>query len=222
MARSSPKRVVSPDVGARSPPARLAQARFAGLPPLVAQPSGTSPPSPPNRRVSARAPESEHADTWTPRRPSFSTSSRTPASVPGLRSASYRRKGGAEKHSGDVTAAGLTILRHSAQAGELRPATSTMGLTPSALQRISTSSGEAPAAADSGDAAPDVLRQRLEQRRASGPPRSGLAGALGAAVRSRGNSRGSSREGREGELPATRRERRADSRSTPSPEDEFT
>ena len=170
----------------RSPTARLAQARFAGLPPLVG-PSGTSPP---NRRLSARAPESEHADDWTPRRPSYSTSTRTPASTPGLRSATYRPKGGPERHSGDVTMAGLTMLRPSAPAGELRHATSTMGLTPSALQRISASSGEAPAAADSGDAAPDgISRQRpgMEQRRASGPPRYGMVGALGAAVRSRGN-----------------------------------
>ena len=186
MARSSPNRTISPHpevrITERSPTSRLAQARFAGLPPLV----GASGTSPPNRRLSARAPESEHADAWTPRRPSYSTSTRMPASTPGLRSATYRPKGG---HSGDVTMAGLTMLRHSAQAGELRHATSTMGLTPSALQRISASSGEALAAADSGDAAPDgIPRQRQEQqRRASGPPRYGMVGALGAAVRSRGN-----------------------------------
>ena len=186
MARNSPNRVSPhPDVRTteRSPTARLAQARFAGLPPLVG-PSGTSPP---NRRLSARAPESEHADAWTPRRPSYSTSTRTPASTPGLRSATYRPKGGPERHSGDVTVAGLTVLRHSAHSGELRHS-ATMGLTPSALQRISATSGEAPAAADSGDAAPDgILRQRMDQRRASGPPRYGMVGALGAAVRSRGN-----------------------------------
>ena len=186
MARNSPNRVSPhPEVRTteRSPTARLAQARFAGLPPLVG-PSGTSPP---NRRLSARAPESEHADDWTPRRPSYSTSARAPASTPGLRSATYRPKGGPERHSGDVTMAGLTVLRHSAHSGELRHS-ATMGLTPSALQRISATGGEAPAAADSGNAAPDgILRQRMDQRRASGPPRYGMVGALGAAVRSRGN-----------------------------------
>ena len=156
----------------RSPTARLAQARFAGLPPLVG-PSGTSPP---NRRLSARAPESEHADDWTPRRPSYSTSTRTPASTPGLRSATYRPKGGPERHSGDVTMAGLTMLRPSAPAGELRHATSTMGLTPSALQRLSAS-GEAP-----GDLG-DVPADGGSRRKPSGPT---TRCSVLAAVRSRG------------------------------------
>ena len=153
----------------RSPSARQAQARYDGLPPLVG-PVGTSPVE---RRHSARAPESEPEEVWTPRRQSYG-STRVPASTPGLRSIMHRPKGEAERHSVDATI-GITMLRHAT--GELRHATSTMGLTPSALQRLGAS-GETPV--DSGDAADGGGNRR----RPSGPPRYGM---LGGAVRSRGN-----------------------------------
>ena len=79
-----------------------------GLPPLV------GPPTPPGKRLAGQSP-----DAWSPRKP---TASRAPASTPGLRSGTYRM---------DLRAAGQAVLR-----GELRHATSTMGLTPSALQRL--------------------------------------------------------------------------------------
>ena len=152
---------------ARSPGSTVATTRMAptrchSLPPLVGPST-----SPVNCRHSARAPASELADDWTPRRSSHNT--RTPTSTPGFRrSVTYPK---AERRSGDATI-GLSVLR-----GELRPhASSPMGLTPSALQRLSAS-GETPG--DPGD----VPADGGSRRKPSGPT---TRCSVLAAVRSRG------------------------------------
>ena len=176
-----------------------------GLPPLV------GPPTPPGKRLAGQSP-----DAWSPRKP---TASRAPASTPGLRSGTYRM---------DLRAAGQAVLR-----GELRHATSTMGLTPSALQRLGAA-GEAQQAAEPGDGG--AVGDSSYRRRPTVPARcSGACGShtvprshrVGGAGGSRASSREGAAAGREGAGRSPPEFRRGDhrpspvhTRGTPSPEEE--